>query len=81
MAVRNWIYYATDYWHHETRSPEERKSPYTTGGDNAGRKKALSPAAIVALKVRAAAGEAKAKLALEAGISRDTLYEYLREAD
>jgi DNA invertase Pin-like site-specific DNA recombinase len=46
-----------------------------------GRKKALSPAAIAELKVRAAAGEAKAKLAREAGISRDTLYEYLRSAD
>ena len=47
-------------------------------GAYAGRKRALSSAAIADLKARAAAGEAKAKLAREAGISRDTLYEYLR---
>jgi len=43
-----------------------------------GRKQALSPAAIAQLKARAAAGESKTKLAREAGISRETLYQYLR---
>ena len=44
-----------------------------------GRKKALGPAAIAQLKARAAAGESKTKLAREAGISRETLYQYLRQ--
>lgn len=43
-----------------------------------GRKPSLSPAAIADLQARAAAGEPKAKLAREAGISRETLYQYLR---
>ncbi|MBA3469555.1 MAG: recombinase family protein [Herpetosiphonaceae bacterium] len=43
-----------------------------------GRKKALDPVAIAQLKARAAAGEPKASLAREAGISRETLYQYLR---
>lgn len=47
-------------------------------GAYTGRKRALGPAAIADLKRRAAAGEAKANLAREAGISRDTLYAYLR---
>lgn len=44
-----------------------------------GRKKALAPDAIAQLKARAAAGEPKAQLAREAGISRETLYQYLRQ--
>lgn len=47
-------------------------------GAYTGRKKALSPAVIAQLKVRAAAGESKTALAREAGISRETLYQYLR---
>ena len=47
-------------------------------GAYTGRKKALSPAAIAQLKARVAAGEPKATLAREAGISRETLYQYLR---
>ena len=47
-------------------------------GAYTGRKKALNPAAIAQLKARAAAGEPKATLAREAGISRETLYQYLR---
>jgi DNA invertase Pin-like site-specific DNA recombinase len=43
-----------------------------------GRKKRLSPAEIGALRQRAQAGETKARLAREAGISRETLYQYLR---
>jgi DNA invertase Pin-like site-specific DNA recombinase len=50
-------------------------------GAYTGRKKALSPAAITQLKARAAAGESKAQLAREAGISRETLYQYLRQPD
>jgi len=43
-----------------------------------GRKKALSPDQVAALRQRAAAGEQKATLAREFGISRETLYQYLR---
>ncbi len=43
-----------------------------------GRKKALAPDAIARLKARAAAGESKTSLAQEVGISRETLYQYLR---
>ena len=44
-----------------------------------GRKKSLSPEKAAALRKRAAAGEKKAGLAREFGISRETLYQYLRE--
>ena len=43
-----------------------------------GRKKALSPNQVDELRQRAAAGENKANLARELGISRETLYQYLR---
>lgn len=43
-----------------------------------GRKRALSDADIAALKSRVATGEKKARLAREFGISRETLYQYLR---
>ena len=43
-----------------------------------GRKKALSPEAVTKLRQRVAAGEQKAKLAREFGISRETLYQYMR---
>jgi len=43
-----------------------------------GRKKALSPERVAELRQRTAAGEQKAKLAREFGISRETLYQYLR---
>lgn len=43
-----------------------------------GRKKALSPERVDELRHRAAAGEQKAVLAREYGISRETLYQYLR---
>lgn len=46
-----------------------------------GRKKALSPEQSAALRQRAAAGEQKATLAREFGISRETLYQYLRTDD
>jgi len=42
-----------------------------------GRKPALTPGQAEALRARAAAGEAKAGLAREFGISRQTLYSYL----
>ena len=44
-----------------------------------GRKKSLSGEKIEELKLRIAAGEQKAKLAREFGISRETLYQYMRE--
>lgn len=44
-----------------------------------GRKKALSADNIAALRERVAAGEQKAKVAREFGISRETLYQYLRD--
>jgi len=43
-----------------------------------GRKKALSPERATELRQRADAGEQKAKLAREFGVSRETLYQYLR---
>ena len=45
-----------------------------------GRKKALSPEQVAELRKRAAAGEQKAKLAREFGVSRETLNQYLRLA-
>lgn len=45
-----------------------------------GRKRALSPDRVAELRARAAAGEKKARLAREFGISRETLYQYLRES-
>jgi DNA invertase Pin-like site-specific DNA recombinase len=44
-----------------------------------GRKKALSGEQVAELKRRVAAGEQKAKLAREFGISRETLYQYVRK--
>jgi DNA invertase Pin-like site-specific DNA recombinase len=43
-----------------------------------GRKRSLTSAQVEALRGRVAAGEPKASLAREFGISRQTLYEYLR---
>lgn len=43
-----------------------------------GRKKALAAEAVVELKRRIAAGEKKAAVARDLGISRETLYQYLR---
>ena len=43
-----------------------------------GRKKALAPDRAAELRRRAAAGEKKAQLAREFGVSRETLYQYLR---
>ena len=44
-----------------------------------GRKKSLSDSEIAELRQRVAAGEKKTTLAREFGISRETLYQYLRE--
>lgn len=46
-----------------------------------GRKKALSPEQMVELRLKANVGEQKAKLAREFGVSRETLYQYLRTDD
>jgi len=46
-----------------------------------GRKKALSPEQVADLRQRATAGDQKATLAREFGISRETLYQYLRSND
>jgi len=46
-----------------------------------GRKKALSDAAVAELHRRVAAGEQKAQVARDLGISRETLYQYLRLAE
>ena len=43
-----------------------------------GRKQALSPSQVTRLRQQAQAGEKKAQLAREFGISRETLYQYLR---
>ena len=45
-----------------------------------GRKRSLSPEKIVELRERVKGGERKASLAREFEISRETLYQYLREA-
>lgn len=45
-----------------------------------GRKRALSPDRVAELRARATAGEKKARLAREFGISRETLYQYLKVA-
>ncbi len=45
-----------------------------------GRKKALAPERAAELRQRAAAGEKKAQLAREFAISRETLYQYLKDA-
>ena len=44
-----------------------------------GRKKSLSPQDVAELRQRVAAGISKAQVAREAGISRQTLYQYLQE--
>jgi DNA invertase Pin-like site-specific DNA recombinase len=46
-----------------------------------GRKKSLSQAEAVELRQRIAAGLSKARAAREFGISRETLYKYLKEAE
>jgi DNA invertase Pin-like site-specific DNA recombinase len=46
-----------------------------------GRKKALSPERVAEVRQRAADGEKKAQLAREFGISRETLYQYLRAGE
>ncbi len=46
-----------------------------------GRKKSLSPEQAAELRRRSAAGEQKAQLAREFGVSRETVYQYLRTAD
>jgi len=43
-----------------------------------GRKKSQSPGQVTALRTRVEAGAKKAPLAREFGISRETLYQYLR---
>lgn len=43
-----------------------------------GRKRALAPAQVAELQQRARAGEQKIRLARTFGISRETLYQYLR---
>jgi DNA invertase Pin-like site-specific DNA recombinase len=45
-----------------------------------GRKPSLTPAQAEQLRCRAQAGEKKAALAREYGVSRETLYSYLRNA-
>ena len=47
-------------------------------GAYSGRKKALTPKQSEQMSQRAAAGESKAKLAREFGISRETVYQYLK---
>ena len=46
-----------------------------------GRKKILSAGQVTQLRRRVSAGEAKAQIAREFGISRETLYQYLRKPD
>jgi DNA invertase Pin-like site-specific DNA recombinase len=46
-----------------------------------GRKKSLSPEQQIEVRQRANNGEQKAQLAREFGISRETLYQYLKKPD
>jgi DNA invertase Pin-like site-specific DNA recombinase len=46
-----------------------------------GRKKALSPRQADTMRKKAEEGQPKAELAREYGISRETLYQYLREGN
>ncbi|QOJ13991.1 MAG: recombinase family protein [Planctomycetia bacterium] len=46
-----------------------------------GRRRKLSSERVQELRARAASGERKARLAREFGISRETLYQYLRESE
>lgn len=46
-----------------------------------GRKKSLSPEQQIEVRQRATNGEQKAQLAREFGISRETLYQYLKQSD
>lgn len=46
-----------------------------------GRKKALSSEQVIGLRQQVAAGEKKSQIAREMGISRETLYQYLRAND
>lgn len=46
-----------------------------------GRKKCLLPDQVAQLRQRVQAGEQKSKLAREFGISRETVYQYLRTGD
>jgi DNA invertase Pin-like site-specific DNA recombinase len=46
-----------------------------------GRKPALTPEQVITLHQRAASGEAKATIARDLGISRETLYQYLRQGE
>jgi DNA invertase Pin-like site-specific DNA recombinase len=46
-----------------------------------GRKKSLSQAKVAEMRQRIAAGMSKAQVARESGISRQTLYQYLRGAE
>jgi DNA invertase Pin-like site-specific DNA recombinase len=46
-----------------------------------GRKKSLSPQQAASLRQRVSEGQQKAELAREYGISRETLYQYLRQKD
>lgn len=50
-------------------------------GAYSGRKKSLSDVEIAVLRQRVAAGEKKTSLAREFGISRETLYQYLRATE
>ena len=46
-----------------------------------GRKRSLTPVQVEAVRARAGTGESKASLAREFGVSRQTLYQYLRPSE
>ena len=58
---------------------KEGQQAAKAAGRNPGRKKSLSPDQITELKSRVAANEPKAQIARDLGISRETLYSYLKE--
>jgi DNA invertase Pin-like site-specific DNA recombinase len=62
-------------WQREGIAVAKRRGVYR------GRKKALSAAEVTELQRRVVGGEPKAQVARAFGVSRETLYQYLRRAD
>ena len=62
----------------DTQRPQLETMLAKQRGAYRGRKHSLSAAQVTDLKIRIAAGERKAHVARELGVSRETVYQYLR---
>lgn len=70
-----------EQWSHEIHVPQTIEGAFAQGaGKYLGRKRKITAEYAVELRKRIAAGESKAKVAREFGISRDTLYRHLSSA-